>query len=173
VDSGALAEPTDKATRDAYAERGFVHVPSSAQPGGIVAVGGIRRDATLSLAGLRLLAAGSDDSRTLLLRRYVLGLSLVAFTARPSSHLRQGCLLVLDPSKPREFVEVYGDGRRVPASLTHDEALAYAKAAAGAFGVGLDRCVKFDADRAGKDMRGEGKAKKGRKAKAGAVAEEA
>lgn len=163
-----LDEPADKATKDAYAERGFIHVPASASPGGVVAEGGIRRDATLGIAALRLLFAGKDQARTLALRRYILGLALTAFTRNPSGYLRQGCLLVLDPDpkEPREFVEVFPTGERKPAQFTHDDALGYATAAAKAFGVGEDRTVEFDKERAKKDVMGEGETKtKGKKAK--------
>ncbi|MGP0067683.1 MAG: type I-U CRISPR-associated RAMP protein Csb1/Cas7u [Isosphaeraceae bacterium] len=163
-----LEEPADKTTKDAYAERGFIHVPASGSPGGVVAEGGIRRDATLGLAALRLLFAGKDEKKTLALRRYILGIALTAFTRNPSGYLRQGCLLVLDPNpkEAREFVEVLPTGERKPAKFTHDEALAYAIAAAKAFGVGEDKTVEFDKDRAKKDVMGEGETKtKGKKAK--------
>ena len=155
VAAGLLDEPAEKKDRDAYAERGFIHVPASGSHGGVIADGGIRRDATLSLAALRLLAAGKDPKKSLALRRYVLGLALTAFTYPPAGYLRQGCQLVLDPDKPRELTEVYGDGRRVPAPVTHDDALAYAKAAAEAFGVGKDREAPFDKELAKKDVKGE------------------
>ena len=77
-------EPTDKATKDAYAARGFIHVPAAGSHGGIIATGGIRRDATLGLAALRLLFAGKDEQKTLALRRYILGLAQTAFTHNPS-----------------------------------------------------------------------------------------
>jgi CRISPR-associated protein Csb1 len=175
VNDALLDEAADKATRDSYAERGFIHVPSSGSHGGVMATGGIRRDATLSLSALRLLAAGDNPQSTLALRRYVLGLALVAFTKGTSGYFRQGCNLVLNPDKPGEFVEVYGDGRRVAAKATHDDALAYATAAAQAFGVGKDRTVDFDRALAKKDVQDtskKGKAKKGREGKA-ASSEEA
>ena len=105
-----LDETTDKAIQEAYAERGFIHVPATGSHGGVIATGGVRRDATLSLAALRLLAAGTDNNETLALRRYVLGLSLVAFTATSSTYLRQGCNLVPDIDKPREFTVIHSDG---------------------------------------------------------------
>jgi CRISPR-associated protein Csb1 len=161
VESGLLEETTDKKLKDAYAERGFVHVPASGSHGGVIATGGIRRDATLSLAALRLLTAGKDEKKTLTLRQYVLGLALVAFTASPSGYLRQGCLLVADPEKPREFVKVYNDGRRVPATVTHDDAKAFAAAAAKVFEVGPDRVVEFDRELAKRDVKGEADANGG------------
>ncbi len=141
VGHGLLDEPVEKKTKDAYAERGFVHVPSSGSHGGVIATGGIRRDASLHLAALRLLTAGEDEKKTLALRRYVLGLAITAFTHSSSGYLRQGCNLVLDRDEAREFVEVYGDGRRENASLTHDNALAYAKLAAKEFGIDPNRKI--------------------------------
>lgn len=165
-----LDEPADKAMRDAYAERGFIHVPAAGSHGGVIATGGVRRDATLGLAALRVLFAGKDESRTLRLRRYVLGLALTAFTHNASAYLRQGCLLVLDPSKAqdREFAEVYANGERKPTNMTHDVALDYAAVTATAFGVGDSKMVLFDKECAKKDVKGEGdaktKAKKSKKA---------
>jgi CRISPR-associated protein Csb1 len=129
------------------AQRGFVHNPASGSHGGVIATGGIRRDATLNLAALRLLRTGKNDPTPL--RRYILGLSLVAFT-HPSAfvgYLRQGCTLVLDPDTkpaPREFSLVYPDGKRDPQSLDHDkDAISFANAAAKEFVVGNDRSVEF------------------------------
>jgi CRISPR-associated protein Csb1 len=141
--------------------KGFKHNPASASHGGVIATGGVRRDATLGLAALRLLSAGADEKKTLALRRYILGLALTAFTYNPSGYLRQGCLLVLDPdkAKDREFVEVYPTGERKPAAITHDTALKFATAAASAFGVGESKTVDFDKERAKKDVKGEGDTK--------------
>lgn len=125
--------------KNPLAKRGFVHNPASGSHGGLIATGGIRRDATLNLAAVRLLKAGKvkdgTDNDPLPLRRYILGLSLVAFT-HPSAfvgYLRQGCTLVRDPDKKPEFVEVHPDGERRPAGITVDAALAFAKDAATAF----------------------------------------
>lgn len=167
-----LPPPADlKLTDKKYGERGFSHVPVPATPGGVIADGGIRREATLSLAALRLLRAGNDEAKTLALRRYILGLSLVALTASSSTYLRAGCNLVPDVNKPREFVLVHGDGRREPASVSHDAALAYAREAAAAFGVGDDRTVAFDKELAKKDVTGVGDAEKSKKEKAKAAKE--
>ena len=152
VNDKLLDEPTDKATKDAYAERGFIHVPATGSHGGIIAKGGIRRDATLGLAALRLLNAGED---TLPLRRYILGLALVAFTANRSCYLRQGCILVMDTERPRDFVEVFPDGNRVPCSITHDSALQFAQDAANAFSRSEDRSVEFDNALATADVSGQ------------------
>lgn len=141
------------------AKRGFVHNPASGSHGGVIATGGIRRDATLSLAALQMIKAGDDAERTLTLHRYILGLALVALTANTSSYLRQGCNLVLDPDKPREFNEVYRDGRRVSANISHDEAIAFATVTAKAFGIGENRTVDFDKKKAKADVVAKEKAK--------------
>ncbi|MEI8078208.1 MAG: type I-U CRISPR-associated RAMP protein Csb1/Cas7u [bacterium] len=159
VNDKLLDEPLEKTTKDAYAERGFVHVPASGSHGGVIATGGIRRDATFGLSALRLITAGTDTQKTLALRRYILGLALTAFTHTPSGYLRQGCLLVLDPNKPREFVELYPTGESKPATVTHQDSLKFAVAAAAAFGVGSSMTVEFEQERAKKDVTGEGDTK--------------
>lgn len=155
VNEKLLDEASDKATKDAYSERGFIHVPATGSHGGVIADGGIRRDATLGLAALRMLHAGNDKEKTLKLRRYILGLALIAFTHNPSGYLRQGCLLVLDKSKENEFVEVLPTGERSPCTITGDIALAYATATAKEFGVGESKKVPFDNERARRDVKGE------------------
>jgi CRISPR-associated protein Csb1 len=177
VNDKLLDEPGDKATKDAYAERGFIHVPATGSHGGVIATGGIRRDATLGLAAIRLLSAGNDTARTQALRRYVLGLALTAFTYNGSSYLRQGCTLVKNPerAKDNEFVEVHPSGERKAVKLTHGDALQYATDAAKSFGVGESKTVPFDTERAKKDVKGEGdtkKAKKGKKTEKREVVEE-
>lgn len=164
---------TGKGKDNPLSVKGFKHNPASASHGGVIATGGIRRDATLGLAAIRLLHAGKDEKKTLALRRYILGLALTAFTQNPSGYLRQGCLLVVDPNKPREFVEVHPTGERKPASVTDKSALEYATVVAKEFGVGQSKTVEFDKERAEKDIKGEGdtkKAKKGKKVEAVEVA---
>lgn len=171
VDEGLLPEPEGT---DNYAERGFKHQPisrptdpkkSDPTHGGVIATGGVRRDATLSLAALRLLSAGADENKSKALRRYILGLALTAFT-HPSAfvgYLRQGCTLVLDPDakpQPREFAEVYPDGRRLPATISHGAALEYAQEVTKTFGVGQNRDVEFDKKRAAADLAGDDKKNK-------------
>jgi CRISPR-associated protein Csb1 len=170
VEDGLFDPAADKKAADAQAERGFVHVPASWSHGGVIATNGIRRDATLHLAALRLLRAGNDAKKTETLRRYILGLALTAFTFPPPGYLRQGCNLVLDPKKPRELKTVHGDGRRDDSALpggsdalTHELALAFAKLAASAFGVGDNREVAFDPERAKRDLAGDEEGGKKRK----------
>lgn len=158
-----LGEPEDKTTKDAYAERGFIHVPASWSHGGVIADGGVRRDATLGLAALRLLKAGQDAQKSKALQRYILGLALVALTYNPGGYLRQGCLLVRNPDRrsENEFVEVLPNGERKPLNLTHADALAFAGKAAENFGVGKSTTVPFETERAKRDVSGGDDGKKG------------
>lgn len=165
-----LEDTTDKKLKDAYSERGFIHVPATGSPGGVIAWGGIRRDATFSLAALRLLSAGDDLDQTLKLRRYVLGLSLVALTVPLQTYLRQGCNLVPDIDNPRTTTLVNADGSREDFRLTHEQAVVFAKLAAKEFGIGEAQLVKFDSDLAKKDIAGEGNVKATRKKTAKATA---
>lgn len=151
VADGLLEESDDRKVTDAHAAKGFIHVPASGTPGGVIAKT-IRRDATLHLAALRLLSVSTDKERTIKLRRYVLGLALTALTHSPSSYLRQGCNLVLDPDRVRDFKVVANDGTRNDAKVSHQDAIAYALAAAQDFGVGDSQDVPFDVEKAKADI---------------------
>lgn len=151
VNNELLKDP-DKKSKDAYAERGFIHVPATGTHGGVIADGDIRREATLSLSGIRLLQASSPEE-TLSLQRYVLGLALTAFTFSSTGYLRAGCNLVINPNKTGEFVEVHGDGTRKVIKITHEDAYKYAGLAAETFGVGESRNVDFDKKRAANDVK--------------------
>ncbi len=131
------------------AKRGFVHVPAVETHGGIIARGPIRRDVTLNLIALRRLSG--ENGRAL--RRYVLGLALVAATAPLDGFLRAGCLLTLDPDNPGVWQAVTRDGVRQNIALDEATALDYASAAADAFGVGPDRRVTFEKSLAKADTR--------------------
>jgi CRISPR-associated protein Csb1 len=131
------------------AQRGFVHVPAGEALGGVLARGPIVRDVTVNLVALRRLDSQANGRE---LRRYVLGLSLVAATDFGDGFYRQGCLLTLDPSAPGEWVAVRRDGTRAPVGLTEAIARAYAEATARAFGVGEDRTATFEKKRAKDDV---------------------
>jgi len=145
------AEDKQRAEGDAknpLARQGFVHVPAVGSHGGVVARGGIYRDVTLNLVALRQLDGPKGD----LLRRYVLGLALVAATEPGDGFLRQGCLLTPDPTVQTEWTLVARDGTRAPVALDEAATRAYAEAAASAFGVGEDRRAQFQKDRAKADV---------------------
>ena len=122
------------------AKRGFVHVPAVKTHGGIMARGPIRRDVTVNLIALRRLNGANGRA----LRRYILGLALVAVTAPLDGFLRAGCLLTLDPESKGEWRSVARSGERAPIDLTAEAALEYARRAASAFGIGKNRQVAFD-----------------------------
>lgn len=163
VENKLLENPEgDDKLKKKFAERGFIHVPSSGSHGGVIATGGVRRDANLSLAALRLLKSPSHD---LSLKRYVLGLGLVAITLPQEGYLRSGCNLVPSAEKPLEFTLVHADGKKTPAGLSHEDALAYAKLAAEALGVEKSRTVLFERGKANEDVTDDTKAKKAKKDK--------
>ncbi len=145
-------EDAEKAAGDSkspLAQRGFVHVPAVDTHGGIVARGGIYRDVTVNLVALRQLDGANGEA----LRRYVLSLALLAALDPGDGYLRQGCLLTPDPEAAADWTLVQRDGKRIVVDLDSKELLAYAETAAGDFGVGADREVRFDKDRAKSDVK--------------------
>lgn len=167
-DDAVLGPIKDEKDKKERSSAGFTHVPSTGTHGGVIADGGIRRDATLALSALKLLNADSDEN-TQKLQRYILSLALVAFTNLPLGYYRQGTILVLDPDKHGECSEVALNGQRTPSSLTHATALTFAKAATKDF-FGSDQILekgksvafeplKAKADLEGKDKRTKAKGK--------------
>jgi len=152
------AEKASKDSKNPLSQTGLVNALANETHGGVIADGGIRRDATLALSALKLLKAKSDkdnasdkdhEEATLKLRRYILGLALVAFTRLPLGYYRQGTILVgVTDEKgepiPPTLQEVALNGKRTTVSITDDEAVAFAKAAATDFVVGESRTVPFN-----------------------------
>jgi len=176
-DNSALLGPVaDKNDKESRSTAGFTHVPSTGAHGGVIADGGIRRDAVLALSALKLLRADTPENTTKL-RSYILGLALVAFTKLPLEYYRQGTILVLDPDpdKKREFKSVKADGSRADAVITHEAALAFAQVAAANFGVGESKTVPFDTAKAKADLKGgdDKKVKKAAKTKGSTATPEA
>ena len=112
---------------------------------------------TVNLIALRRL----EGDNAMLLRRYILGLTLVVATAPLDGFLRAGCLLTLDPDDLCEWNIVIRSGERESVGLDADTALDYATDAAAKFGVGTSRTVSFDKALAIKDAE---EARKGKKA---------
>jgi CRISPR-associated protein Csb1 len=137
---GAQVEVT---TTGLKAELGFAHVPAAWTHGGVQVLKEIRRDGALNLAALRALGAGADAD-PLKLRRYILGLALVAFTAPQETFLREGCQLVLDKNRPSEWEGVKHNGETDPLEVTHKDALAFATEAATNFVVGESKPATFN-----------------------------
>ena len=145
---GDISNPAENETRSEY---GFNEAPSTGQPGGIIARGGIRRDVVVNLVALRRLSSSGDVAS---LRQYILGLALVAATNATDLYLRQGCNLTRDPEKGTPSWEaVHPDGRRDAVSLDPGDAVEFAEAAAKSFGVGDGADATFHLDSAQKELK--------------------
>lgn len=150
VEEGLLDAPQDKKGRDAMSQLGLSHAPASWTHGGVQARE-IRRETTLNFAALRCLGAEAEED-ALMLRRYILGLALVAFTAPQETFLREGCQLVPDPDRPAVWNLVRHDGQRESSPLYHEQVLEFAELAAEEFGVGAEKTATFDAAKAKKAL---------------------
>ena len=131
------------------AQRGFVHVPATDSPGGVLTHGTIERDVTVNLVALHRLEGDNPQA----LRRYILGLSLVAATAPLDPFLRQGCLLVPDAEAAPQWRLVKRDGTRQEVEMTEGLAKSYASAVAKSFGVERDKAFSFDKNLAKEDVK--------------------
>lgn len=139
------------------AKRGFVAVPATGAHGGVIARGPIVRDVTINLVAVRRLRGGAASDA---LRRYILGISVVAATEPLDGFLRAGCLLVPKATAKMPWVEVARTGERTELVLDAKDARSFAAEAAKAFGVGADRVVKFDPKLAKNDLKAGDKGEK-------------
>lgn len=145
----ALAHEDDLKADDkkAAAERGYLHVPSTGDHGGIVSHGPILRDVTVNLVALRRL----DAADALAMRRYLLGLALLAASEPLDPFLRQGCLLVPDADAASVWTSVGRDGSRTSLSWDTATVEGFARASADAWGIAAAREVRFDTKLASAD----------------------
>ncbi|MCC6775666.1 MAG: type I-U CRISPR-associated protein Cas7 [Hyphomicrobiales bacterium] len=144
VPLGELGITDDSADElNAASELGLRHAPAR-KLDGVLVRGEIRRDAMLSLAGLRNIGPFGPEGDAL--RAYLLGLAMVVLAAPEAHDLREGCLLVRDQQRPSVTEVVSHDGSREKTDLSVAAAREYAAIAASAFGVGPDRDVRFDQD---------------------------
>ena len=143
IQTGALTEKEYNDKGKALSEVGFRDAPAPGTHGGIIANGGVYRHCTVNLVALRQLRAETEEE-TKKLRRYILGLTLVAATYHQDGFLRQGCLLVEKPEESTPWQAVYRDGRKDNIDLAHEEALVFAKEAAERFGKGPDVRARFN-----------------------------
>lgn len=160
-----LLETTFEKNKKVGSVFGLKAAPAPVTHGGVIVRGEIRREAILSLVALRSLGPAGEKGDAL--RRYILGLALLAMTYDREHNLRQGCLLVGDPEKPALWEVVMHDGTRTPVAPDREALVAFAQAAEKAFGKGKDQNVAFDR-KAANDAIGEkisGKAAKGWKGK--------
>jgi CRISPR-associated protein Csb1 len=141
---------------------GLDPVPAGEALGGVVADGEIMRTATLNLVALRQNTKVQPGQPTSSAARYVLGLGLVALTMQPETFLRQGCLLVADGDATVNVVT--RTGKEIALTLSHEDALAFAVAAASEFGVAslepisaVFQTEKVEKPKVGKDKPARGK----------------
>ena len=155
VEEGVIAEELDAGDGDKnpLSREGFKDSPATASHGGVRALGEIRRETTINLAAIRRLHAAtgenpdSDAEEHLKLRRYVLGLALVAATAASDDQfdLREGCQLRQKPDTEIVWHAVPFRGKEtVVGDLSDATALRFADDAARSFGVGPSNTFVFD-----------------------------
>jgi CRISPR-associated protein Csb1 len=157
VAEGLLDEAKDKGEADQRSSRGYRHAPAVWRDdgrkervlGGVIARGPIRRDVTVNLVALRRL----KGENSVALRRYVLGLALVAAVEPIDGFLRAGCLLTLDPTGNAEWELVHRDGKRDTIALDQSIIRDHARSSADAFEKGPDRLVTSDPVLAREDAR--------------------
>jgi CRISPR-associated protein Csb1 len=141
----------DKDKKDASAV-GLADAPSGGTHGGVLVHGKIVREAQLNLHSLRQLK-GSDDKETDLLRRYILGLALLAMLAPRVHDLRQGCLLVPDQRTPARMEASKFNGGSEESNIRFEEVQTFAHEAARKFGAPASLSATFDAKKARESMK--------------------
>ena len=148
--------------------QGLQDAPAVGTHGGVRVFGTITRRTQINLVGLRALAATDeqgeiDEGETMKLRRYLLGLALVAARSQTSYNLREGCLLARVSEKAEA---VYSDGRRTDFEWELKTFWEYAQAAAQEFDATLQgrqpREVQFEVPKVRAKIESE-KPKKGKK----------
>jgi CRISPR-associated protein Csb1 len=147
---------------------GLQDAPAAGTHGGVRVFGTITRRTQLNLVGLRALAVTDEngeikEDETMKLRRYLLGLALVAARCQTSYNLREGCLLTRVSEKTNA---VYSDGKRPAFKWDLKEVWDYAQAAAREFDATLQsrqpREIQFEVPKVRAKVESE-KTKKGKK----------
>jgi CRISPR-associated protein Csb1 len=150
-----------KAKKVKLSDKGFNDVPSVFRKtdkarvlGGIIARGPITRQTTVNLIALRSLQ-GTGEEATQRLRRYLLGLALVAATADMELYLREGCLLKHEDAADECWEAIPRRGNPQLFGLSSNEnrklVLQYANAAAEEFqrvNPKEDKLFKFEISKA-------------------------
>lgn len=125
--------------KDPLSQEGLRAAPAVDSHGGVRVFGRITRRTEINLVALRSVAVVKsdklDEAETLKLRRYLLGLSLVAGRVQSAYNLRQGCLLVAAAEPPPAAQVVLPSGQRQPFTWDFGASFAFAEAAAKEFRV--------------------------------------
>lgn len=131
--------------KDPLSKLGLRAAPAVSTHGGVRVFGQTVRRTQINLVRLRALAVtkdgGIDEAETLKLRRYILGLALVAARVQTNYDLREGCLLRCVRAQAQL---TYSNDESKPFEWRHGDVYAYAKEAAREFGIGSPIEVRFD-----------------------------
>lgn len=141
-------EKAEKDEKRPESKRGFVNALATGTHGGVVARDRIEREVTVNLLALRRLKGENAKE----LRRYILGLSLVAAIEPIDGFLRAGCLLTLDPQASGLWAIVNRDGSRESITMGEELVGAFARSSAKSFGKGRDQPVVFNTALAKEDI---------------------
>jgi CRISPR-associated protein Csb1 len=124
--NGMIGLEHDKGSgkNNSLSQEGFKYSLATDTHGGVLVRGEIKQEAIINLVALRTL------TENLNLKRYLLGLALVALSYRDQQcfNLREGCLLRAASKDDYEgkWKSVNFDGTEAPATIDHDTALEYA-----------------------------------------------
>lgn len=151
-----LTSPDKTEGKGVLSKMGCAPVPATkpTSRGGVIVRGKIVCTTELDLMMLRTLAT-IDAEATTKLRRYILGLCLVAATCPQEYRLRQDCRLYRTKMEQRLAYRTHVDDappEREGSFVTYKEALEYALAAADAFGVEKGRTLPFLVDKFNADV---------------------
>ncbi len=137
TETATLDSAPEQDDKDPLSKEGMRSAPAVDTHGGVRVYGKIVRQTEVNLVALRSLAvlekAEIKEDETLKLRRYILGLSLIASIAQTDYNLRAGCLLVGDPAAATNAGVVTPDGKRAAFDWDAETILAYAQAVAKDF----------------------------------------
>ncbi len=157
--------------KDPLSKLGLRAAPAVNTHGGIRVYGQIVRRTQINLVALRSLAVTNgtrsggdmaiDTDGSLKLRRYILGLALVAARSQASYALREGCLLVCT-GEPKASL-VYTNSKSEGFDWGLKECFSYAQKAARDFGIESSSSVAYEFD--GREAKDEVERLKGGKAK--------
>lgn len=146
--NGTIAQDLDKGSgkNNPLSQEGFKYSLATKTHGGVLVRGDIRQEAIINLVALRTLTKDLD------LKRYLLGLALVALSYRDQQcfNLREGCLLrAASPSDhDGKWKSVNFDGTEASETIDHNVALAYAESAVLAMKFEVAETVEFDKETA-------------------------
>lgn len=155
-------------SNNALSAFGLQDAPAAGTHGGVRVFGAITRRTQINLVGLRALAVTDEkgeakENETMKLRRYLLGLALVAARCQTSYNLREGCLLTRVSEKA---TAVYSHGNRPDFDWGLKAVVDYAQAAAQEFDGTLEsrepREIQFEVPKLRAKIESE-KTKKGKK----------